>query len=347
MNIASPKAGLTNSISDVDGICVGQAHCASARTGVTLILPQKRVVAACNVAGGGPGTRETDALNPENLVDEIDAVALAGGSVYGLAAASELTKLMGQEGRGFSTGAALPSPIIPAAILFDLANSGDKADITNNLYETLAAKAYQTHGKDIALGNAGAGYGAIAGALKGGVGSASAMLDGFPAVAALMIANPVGAMVDPQGHFWAQDQALMIDGVTEYGDITKPPSATHMPIFAGSKMSGQFTGGNTSIGVVATSADLSVAEAKRVAIMAQDGLAQAVRPAHTPFDGDTIFVLATGDISLAHKSETRPLNLAILGSLAASCVARSMARAVWHASDIDEIKSYHSVWNKH
>lgn len=334
------KPGPLNLITDIDGLKVGHSVDEAARTGVSVIVPDAPAVIAANIAGGGPGTRETDALKPETLVERADAVVLSGGSVYGLDAASGVTAAMGAEGRGFPTGAPKPSPIIPAAILFDVANGGDKAWGDTPPYNALGRAAYEARETTFTLGNQGAGYGAQAGQLKGGLGSASVWHNGGVKVGALVAVNPLGAVVDEKGRFWAQPYALTHAGAAEFG-LPKlkgdMPDATGHPL-AGSKLAAAL--GNTSIGVVAVAADLTVAEATRVAIMAQDGLARAIRPVHTPFDGDSIFVMAMGTQKLAEADEMRPLALAELGALAADCVARAVARGVFEADCLGDAQSY-------
>jgi L-aminopeptidase/D-esterase-like protein len=332
--------GTKNLITDIAGMRVGHAVDAAVRTGVSVIVPHAPAVIAVSSLGGGPGTRETDALKPETLVSEAHAVVLSGGSVYGLDAASAVTAAMGAEGRGFQTGAPKPSPIVPAAILFDVANGGDKEWGDTPPYQHLGRAAYDALSHDFALGNVGAGYGAQAGQLKGGLGSASVAINGKVKAGALMAVNPVGSVVDEAGRFWAQGHALTWNGAPEFGLptlIDETPDATSHPM-GGSKMATAL--GNTTIGVVAVAADLSVAEATRIAIMAQDGLARAIRPAHTPFDGDTIFVLATGAEKLAEADEARPLALAELGALAADCVTRAVARGVFEAAALGGVDAY-------
>ena len=339
------QTGRRNLITDIDGLQIGQAHDAEARTGVSVIVPQNPAIAACAVPGGGPGTRETDALQPANLVERVDAIVLSGGSVHGLDAASGVTAALAQEGRGYQTGAPINSPIVPAAILFDLANGGDKQWGMTPPYRQLGVQAYGARQADFALGNHGAGYGAQAGMFKGGIGSASAVLAGQFSVGALIAANPVGSVVDAQGRFWAQPMAMQTSTGLEFGHphlATMAADARAQHPLAGTKLGGQMAGANTSIGVVATDADLTKAEAQRVAIMAQDGLARAVRPIHTPFDGDAIFVLATGSKPLAASPDQRARALAIIGALAADCVARSVARAIWEAEDLAAVPCYRS-----
>lgn len=346
------RPGPKNLITDIVGISVGHAQDDAVMTGVSVVVPDRACVAACAVPGGGPGTRETDALQPANLVECVDAISLAGGSVYGLDAASAVTSVLGAQGRGYAMGGPpVPSPIVPAAILFDIGNGGNKDWGNTPPYHRLGAQACQALSDSFPLGNIGAGYGAQAGQLKGGLGSASALLDGpmlegaIPdgamQVGALLAVNPVGSVCDANGTFWAQHLALDYNGTPEFGWPDAPAaSAVGAHPLAGSKMAGLAAGANTTIGVIAVAADLTPAEAQRVAIMAQDGLARAIRPVHTPFDGDALFVLATGAQPLAEQAELRPLALTVLGALAADCVARAIARAVWCAGDTGFAPAY-------
>ncbi|MGB1118606.1 MAG: P1 family peptidase [Parvibaculales bacterium] len=342
LDFAKLTPGPANLISDLDGIMVGNAEDAAAITGVSVVVPDAPCVAGCAVPGGGPGTRETDALQPANLVERVDAVCLSGGSVYGLDAASAITTELGLQGRGFAMGAPpVVSPIVPAAILFDIGNGGAKDWGDTPPYHRLGKQAFAARAAEFALGNSGAGFGAQAGQLKGGLGSASTMLDDDVCVGALLAVNPVGAVCDAQGTFWAQHLALDHEGAPEFGRADAPgPHAGASHPLAASKLAGLAAGANTTIGVVAVAADLTPAECQRVAIMAQDGLARAIRPVHTPFDGDTIFVLATGNRPLAGEADMRPLALTVLGALAADCVARAIARAVWFADDTGFAAAY-------
>ena len=337
--------GPANHLGDIDGLRVGHAHDVTLRSGVSVIVPDAPAIVGVSVPGGGPGTRETDALQPGTLVDRADAIVLSGGSVYGLDAASGVTAAMGAQGRGFATGAPVVSPIVPAAILFDLANGGDKNWGDTPPYAALGRDAYAAADKDFALGTAGAGYGAQAGQVKGGMGSASVAVDGAVKAAALIAVNPLGGVSDAQGRFWAQPYALPVNGEPEFGYKAKaaqPADATAHPL-AHSKLATAL--GNTTIGVIAVTADLTVAEAKRIAIMAQDGLARAIRPVHTPFDGDALFVLATGQEALVEDEAMRPVALAALGALAADCAARAIARGVWLAEGLDQMPAYRDLFS--
>jgi L-aminopeptidase/D-esterase-like protein len=323
---AHARPGPRNLITDVPGLKVGQAEDLAVRSGVTVILPEARAVCACDVRGGGPGTRETDALAPENLVDAVDAVVLSGGSVYGLAAADGVAAWLGARGRGYVVSpdpAVPPSPVIPAAILFDLANGGDKAWGEEPPYRRLGRAAVAAADEAFELGSAGAGCGAMAGALKGGTGSASVVsADGYT-VGAVVAANPWGSVIAPGGRsFWAAP--FEIDG--EFGGLGSAGLAAAPDDWGLSKAPA--SGLNTTIACVATDALLTPAQARRLAVMAQDGLARAIRPVHAPFDGDVVFALSTAGRALA---EPAPYTLARLGALAADCLARAVARAVYEA----------------
>lgn len=330
------RPGLTNSLTDVPGLMVGCAEDAAALTGVTVIVPDARAVCAADVRGGGPGTRETDALAAENLVDAVDAVVLAGGSVYGLAAADGVTAAMGAVGKGFALApdsAAPPSPVIPAAILYDLANGGNKAWGDAPPYAALGRAAYAARRRSVPLGNAGAGLGARAGALKGGQGSASIVTaDGFT-VAALACVNSWGSVTLPnQRAFWAH--AFEIDG--EFGGIAPSGARFDLEDWSGAKAD-PAPRANTTIACVAVDADLTPAEAKRVAQMASAGLARAIRPVFAPFDGDVVFALAT---AMKPAPEPRALAVARLGALAADCLTRAVARGVYAAESVSGVTAW-------
>jgi len=325
-----PQTGPRNLITDVPGLKVGNAEDSAAMTGVTVILPDQPCVAAADVRGGGPGTREIHVMDPENLVDRIDAVVLSGGSAFGLDAAGAVMNRLAHRGRGFAVG---PHriPIVPAAILFDLMNGGAKDWGEDPPYRQLGRAALDAVVEDFTLGNVGAGMGATAGPLKGGLGSASLVLDDGTSVGALVAANPTGSVVMGDGRtFWAW--ALERDG--EFGG--NPPPGGVSPDDSGAATA--MPGANTTIAVVATDASLNKGQAKRVAMMAQDGLARAVRPIHTPFDGDTVFALSTA----RRSGEIDPAGLSQIGAAAADCLARAVARAVWFAEPVGSIPAYRS-----
>ncbi|MDX2274812.1 MAG: P1 family peptidase [Hyphomonadaceae bacterium] len=327
-------------MTDVTGLRVGCAEDSRALTGVTVIVPDQRAVCGVDVRGGGPGTRETDALAPENLVDAVDAVVLAGGSVYGLGAADGVVAAMGAQGRGFGL-VGVPgvpvSPVVPAAILYDLANGGDKSWGEAPPYAALGRQAYAALSQEVTLGNAGAGLGARAGELKGGQGSASAVLhDGFT-IGALACVNCWGSTLVPGSRaFWAH--AFEMDG--EFGGVSAPANiAVDSDAWGAAKFDPQ-PRANTTIALVATDAALTPAECKRVAQMAGAGLARAIRPVFAPFDGDVVFAMATGAKPIA---EPRPFVVARLGAAAADCLARAVARGVFAAESIGAMKAWREL----
>jgi len=319
--------GARNLITDVPGLKIGQATDQRVRSGVTVILPDERAVCAVDVRGGGPGTRETDALAPETLVDAVDAVVLSGGSVYGLAAADGVAAWLGAQGRGYGMvlRPGVPrSPVVPAAILYDLANGGDKDWGLEPPYRALGIAALEAASPVFELGSVGAGAGAMAGALKGGIGSASALTaDGFT-VGAVAAANSFGSVVVPGSNaFWAAPYEIAGEfGGVALGDVLARPDEW------GLAKRHPSPGANTTLACVAVDAILTPAQARRVAIMAQDGLARAIRPVHAPYDGDVVFVLATGRRPLG---EDPVFTLTRLGALAADCLARAVARGVYEA----------------
>ena len=320
--------GALNLITDVPGLKVGQAMDGAVRSGVTVILPDERAVCAVDARGGGPGTRETDALMPEALVEAVDAVVLSGGSIYGLAAADGVAAWLGARGRGFGmvVRQGVPrSPIVPAAVLYDLANGGDKAWDLTPPYRALGLAAVNGAGVAFDLGTAGAGAGAMAGGLKGGLGSASVVTaDGYT-VGALAAVNSFGSVIAPGGRaFWAAP--FEVGG--EFGDVPFAGQRAAPDDWGLAKPNPQ-RGANTTIACVATDAILTPAQARRLAIMAQDGMARAIRPVHAPFDGDVVFALATGRKPLAEPSD---FTLTRLGALAADTLARAIARGVYEAA---------------
>jgi len=341
------KPGPKNLITDVDGIKVGNATHDVACSGVSVVLPDERCVASVDVRGGGPGTRETDALDPQNLVDAVDAIVLSGGSVYGLEAHGGVAAWLGAEGRGFSMAGEIPSPIVPGAILFDLTNGGDKGWGELPPYRALGIEAAKAASTDFTLGNTGAGFGAAAGAYKGGLGSASAITDDGLQVGALVAVNPFGSPFIPGTDvFWAwpHEQGAEFGGKRPVSDLAPTPmdfpSDTKMG--AAPNPAGGEKGANTTIGIIATNAKLTPAEAKRVAMMGQDGYARSIRPVHTMVDGDTVFTLATGQLELA---EPRALTLSRLGAIAADVMARAVARGVWEAETMGPMRSARDIFS--
>lgn len=322
------RPGPRNDLTDVTGLRVGQAHDETVRSGVTVIVCEQPAIASVDVAGGGPGTRETDLLGAGRLVERVDAITLSGGSAFGLAAADGVTAELCVDGRGFAL-MDLPgvpaTPIVPGAILYDLANGGDKAWGGAPPYAALGRQAYRAAGGPVALGRAGAGFGAQAGALPGGTGSASVVTADGITVAALACVNCFGATQIPgTDAFWAWP--FEIDG--EFGGARPPAEHRFDPEdWGAAKLDGRPLQ-NTTICVVATDAALSKDQARRVAVMAQDGLARAIRPVHAPFDGDVVFALSTEQRPLPEPSA---YSVARIGTLAADCLSRAVARGV-HAS---------------
>ena len=328
------KPGPRNLITDVRGLKVGHATSEPVRTGITALLCEPGWAAAVDVRGGGPGTRETDSLAAENLVGRAHAVVLAGGSVFGLAAADGVTTALSAQGMGLQLRPGSPSiPIVPCAVLHDLSNGGDKNWGLSPPYRDLGLRAAGAAQPDFALGSVGAGRGALAGMRKGGIGSASLELQGGLVVGALVAVNSVGSVLMPDGKtYWAWPFEL----AKEFGGGGPPTSAMDLsnpaPDEARLLAIGRLRPGvNTTIAVVACNADLSPVECKRVAMMAQDGIARAVRPAHTPFDGDTVFALASAALAL-DETLLRAAHIGRIGSAAADCLARAIARAV-HLSE--------------
>ncbi|MBN2677185.1 MAG: P1 family peptidase [Anaerolineaceae bacterium] len=310
------------SITDVPGIRVGHAQNDSAGTGCTVILCEKGAVGGVDQRGGAPGTRETDVLNPANLVDVVHAVVLTGGSAFGLNTTGGVMRYLEEKGIGYDTGVA-KVPIVPAAVLFDLA-VGD-AKIRPD--EAMGYQACKAAGSNtVRQGNVGAGTGASVGklfgmqaAMKAGIGSASIKLPGGVVVSAIFAVNAFGDVVDPQnGRILAgarkinlkASQSTSLSMADTLTSMVKPLGKLALRIAAKS---------NTVIGVVATNAKLTKAEATRVAMMAQDGLARVIRPAHTMLDGDTVFSLSTGHLRT---------DLSTVGAYAAMVAEKSILNAI-------------------
>ncbi len=306
--------GETNLITDVPGLTVGQARDDKLISGVTVVVGDQPMVTGVHVMGGAPGTRETDLLAADKTVRAVDALVLSGGSAFGLAAADGVMAGLHADGRGFEArGHRIP--IVPAAIIFDLPNGGDKT-WTENPYPSLGRQAYEARARHVALGSEGAGTGATCADLMGGLGSASARAPSGAVVGALVVANPVGQVTHGDSpHFWATP----FEENGEFGGLgvaagPAPPARTP-----------QDASGSTVIAVVATDLDLAPGEATRMATAAHDGVARAVFPSHTPFDGDLVFAASTG------RREATNEDRLLLGHLAATCLARAIARGVYHA----------------
>jgi D-aminopeptidase len=315
------RPGPRNLITDIAGLRVGNAEDPVVRTGSTVLVGEAPFTAAVCVMGGAPGARETDLLAPDKLVQQVDALVLSGGSSFGLDAASGVADGLRAMGRGFAVGE-MRVPIVPGAILFDLLNGGDKA-WAENPYKRLGRAALEAAGDVFALGSVGAGYGATTGSFKGGLGSVSAVLDNGLTVGALVAVNALGEpTIGDDGHFWAGHWELG----DEFGGLGMPPRHVAGTEPAPRKRLGEAT----TIAIIATDADLTQAQALRMATAAHDGMARALVPSHTPFDGDLIFAAATG----AKPLPDPVADPFLLGHVAASCLARAIARAVYLAEPL-------------
>jgi L-aminopeptidase/D-esterase-like protein len=318
------RHGPRNLITDVDGLLVGNADDARLKSGVTAVICEEPAVASYQILGGAPGTRETDLLEPHNSVQAINAVVLSGGSAFGLDAASGVQAALREQGIGFEVGG-YRVPIVPSAILFDLRNGGDKDWGRYPPYRELGYDAVQAASRDFPIGTAGAGTGALSAGLKGGLGSASVVLDNGITIGALAAVNPIGSVtVGRSRHFWAAP--FEIDN--EFGGLGYPSPVPENARKVLLKFRDMNTTGNTTIAVIATDAILTKAEAKRLAIAAHDGFVRAIWPTHTPADGDLVFALATG-----RSGKTVELDDAIdLYAAAGATMARAIARAVYAAT---------------
>lgn len=317
------KPGLKNLITDVEGLVVGNAQNEGLKSGVTALIGDAPFTASVDVMGGAPGTRDTDLLAPDKSVEKIDGLVLSGGSAFGLDAALGVVSALHEKGRGFQVGSAVV-PLVPAAILFDLENGGDKKWQTNP-YPVLGRAAFDAASVEFDLGSFGAGTGALTAQHKGGLGSASLVLESGITIGALVAVNPFGSVTTSDAsHFWA---APFETGDEFGGKGVDPRSA--LCLRPTSLKSDAFNPhGNTTIAIVATDAVLTKAQAKRMAVAAQDGIARAIVPAHTPYDGDLVFSAATNQ-----KQLTNPMaDLLEIGHAAALCLSRAIARGVYHAT---------------
>jgi L-aminopeptidase/D-esterase-like protein len=315
---------MKNLLTDIAGVRVGHADNARLASGVTAVIFDRPAVAAIDVRGGGPGTREGALLDLANTVERIDAVALGGGSAFGLEAGGGVQAWLAEQGRGFRIREAV-IPIVPGAIMFDLLNGGNKAWGRFAPYRDLGYTAAAAASAKFALGSVGAGLGATTANFKGGIGSASAATPSGVQVAALAVVNAAGSVTVGDGPwFWAAP--FEIDG--EYGGRGLPPS------FTADMLTMRLKGGpaataveNTTLAVVVTDAVLTKAQAKRLAMIAQTGFARAIYPVHAPLDGDVVFAAATGE-----KPVDPLIGLTELGMVAANVVARAIARGVYTAT---------------
>ncbi|MEM9709026.1 MAG: P1 family peptidase [Pseudomonadota bacterium] len=311
------KPGMRNLITDVEGLRVGNASDEGLKSGATVLLADAPFVAAVHVMGGAPGTRETDLLSPDKIVQEVDALVLSGGSALGLDAASGVADALRADGRGFDVGGQ-KVPIVCGAIMFDLLNGGEK-DWSENPYKALGKAALQNAASTFKLGSTGAGCGATTSVLKGGLGSASAVLESGITVGALVAVNPVGSVTGPDGQFWAAPWEMdgefgALGSVTGFDPMVEPATKAN-PREA------------TTIAIVATDAKLTQAEATRLATAAHDGMARAIYPSHTPYDGDLVFAASIGTRPMLNPS----IDPLLIGHAASVCLSRAIARGVYLA----------------
>ncbi|MEO1702268.1 MAG: P1 family peptidase [Pseudomonadota bacterium] len=319
------QAGPLNLITDIDGINVGNATDADVNTGATAIIFDEPTVASCQILGGAPGTRDTEMLEPHNVVDAVDAIVLSGGSAFGLAASGGVQDWLHEQGRGLQVGPARV-PIVPSAILFDLANGGNKDGKQNRYYHDMGYQAAAAAaGGQFAMGTVGAATGALTANLKGGLGSASTYLPGYEiTIGACVAVNALGAAtIGETPHFWAAPFELG----DEYGGLGMPAAfpanAQDLRIkFRGYKTS------NTTLGIIATDAKLSKAQCKRLAMATHDGFTRALWPSHTPFDGDIIFGASTCKKEFVGTVD----EMIDLCAAASATMARAVARGVYEAT---------------
>ena len=327
--------GRYNSLTDVAGLIVGQFTDRKAASGVTVVICKESAVAGVDVRGAAPGTRETDLLAPVNLVDRIQAIVLSGGSVYGLSASDGVVRWLSKKGIGFPLDDAHVAPIVPAAVIFDLGRGETFIPPIDDTWGWAACEA----AKDgpVFEGCVGAGTGAVSGTIKGGLGSASWITGDGITVAALIAVNSLGSIVDPaSGEIW--ESRLETGG--EFAEQGKRKVHLPAPVEPAPAR-------NTTIGVVATDAILTKAQAQKVAQMAQDGLARAIRPAHTMFDGDTLFCVATGKKELPETKGVfaggQAQSLNEIGHAASNCVARAIIRGVLAATALKPFKAFRDL----
>ena len=327
--------GKNNALTDVDGIQVGNYTNLEAASGTTVVICPQGAVGGVDVRGSAPGTRETDVLSPLNLVDRVQAVVLSGGSVYGLATADGVVRCLAEKGWGFPLDDKHVAPIVPAAVLFDLGRGPDfvppvNADWGRYACEAATEEMFET-------GTAGAGTGAFSWSIKGGLGTASVVLDSGITVAALVAVNSDGSVINPKnGRPWEIDLEINNEFKAIGNKAVKlPPHPESGPAK------------NTTIGVIATDAVLTKAQAQKIAQMAHDGMGRAIRPAHTMFDGDTIFCVATGkkDLPEVPGFFVAPQAQAVndLGHAGADCMARAIIHAILSASSLADMTAFRDL----
>ena len=332
------NTGKNNSLTDVEGLLVGHFTDTKAACGVSVAICPEGATAGVDVRGSAPGTRETDLLAPLNLVEKVQAIVLTGGSVYGLSAADGVVRWLSKKGLGFPLEAGNVAPIVPAAALFDLGRGKDYIPAIDAAWGT---KACENAGPDaFPLGCVGAGTGALSGGIKGGLGTASEVLASGLTVAAMVAVNSLGSVIDPAtGKPWE----IRMEHGAEFGKQGKRSVLLPVPPKAEA-------GRNTTIGIVATDAVLTKAQAQKIAQMAHDGMARAIRPAHTMFDGDTIFCMATNKKELPDTpgffAAPKAMALIEVGRAAADCMTRAIIRAVLEATSSYNMIAFRDLENR-
>jgi len=332
------RIGKHNALTDVEGIIVGHYTDTLAACGVTVAICREGAVSGVDVRGSAPGTRETDLLAPTNLVEKAQAVVLSGGSVFGLAAADGVVRWLAERGAGFPLDEGHVAPIVPAAVLYDLGHGTDFVPPIGADWGEKACR--EANNGPVACGCVGAGTGACSGSIKGGLGSASLILDSGVTVAALVAVNSAGSTINPDtGCLW--EIGLEIEnefGLQAKRAVRLPPQTEGAPAK------------NTTIGIIATDAVLTKAQAQKVAQMAHDGMARAIRPSHTMFDGDAIFCMATGKRKLPQGSgffgtpQAPPINE--IGHSAANCMSRAITKAILTATSLAGMTAFCDLENR-
>ena len=319
------KPGKTNRITDVAGLRVGNAQDTHLKSGVTALICDTPFIASVAVHGGGPGTRDTELLSPENTVESVNGLVLSGGSAFGLDAASGVQAWMRENERGFEVGP-VRVPIVPGAIVFDLINGGNKEWGRFPPYRDMGYEAASKASTEFETGSAGAGTGALVAGLKGGLGTASLKLESGITIGALFAVNAVGSpLIGNTKHF----HAGLFEKNGEFGGHGLPSPMPENPDALKIKFRQQISSvTNTTIGIVATDAVLTKSEAKRLAIAAHDGIARAIYPAHTPLDGDLVFAIASGSSRITPTAQ----DWADMSSHAANVSSRAIARGVYDAT---------------
>ncbi|MDJ0932020.1 P1 family peptidase [Breoghania sp.] len=326
------RPGPRNLITEVAGLSVGNMSDPRLKSGLSVVVPDEPAVASIAIHGGAPGTREIVLLEPEQTVSHVDALVLSGGSAFGLDAAAGVQSRLAEMGRGYAVGP-VRVPIVPAAILFDLLNGSvvesapDASWNASAPYRDLGRAACDAAGLNFALGSEGAGTGATTANLKGGLGSASAVLPNGATVGALVAVNALGRVTIGNGpHFWS---AAFEEG-DEFGGYGLPNPFPFDSMAVRTKADTLKSGANTTIAVIATDVALTKSEAKRLAVVTHDGMARSIWPSHTPLDGDLVFALSTGKRRLESSPE-----LLGLGVAAAATLSRAIARGVYFASEAE------------